>query len=567
MLYKLLFGLSLLTAQACWAVDTYNPLNNQLTMSTVLVGIDKYTDVVVTVGSVISINSNDTSIIEDTYNFSNNHLVIPSVKVGDTFYKNVVITIDKVISVGGKLPTITWVQTANSIATTYESIGAYRSRNGFGAFDFFGRGYKSFFFASGGEFNTPRATTDQGFLFYSINSGNEIFQETSPLSSNYIAGFVTNYLQGNFGNGADGLVFIDQGRESRTNSNSQFENSYLWKLEKNGEKWDVKEFAQDLGKQFWHSSNNPIDINDDGVLDFSVSNLSASSSTKQNRHILFLSNKSSFDYIDLTLNLCKEKDDTVFDSGSSALIKLASGSIASVSFPYLASQYAKSNKASIIKLNKDGKTVSNVQCLDVRYTPLTSEMKDNEGYNSIHVLDLNGDGLDDFIALAESVGGGDTDKFKRIIAFIQNKDDTFTNANITLDLPFTYSLPNFSNAQFSDSVSNEIFVGDINGDGVNDIFFNTQMISQQALERDGIRGGLLNLNGKLVTKNIPISNIKFNNETKPYSGYHYIIPTELNGDGIIDFLLVGQDYSNTYKAPSNVYGMFYRISALISKSN
>jgi len=550
-----------------WAVDMYNASTNQLSIPKVNVGIDTYTDVVITVGSVVAINGADTGTSDDTYNATNNQLSIPSVSAGGVVYKNVVVTVDKVLAVGGKLPTITWVQTANSVPATIESIGMYRSRNGFGAFDFFGKGYKSFFFSSGGEFNTPRSPTDAGFLFYSIDSNNRIFTENSPLSSNYIAGFVTNYLQGNFGGKGDSLIFIDQGRESKTIANSQFENSYLWRLDRNGTQWDVTEFAKDLGKQFWHSSNNPLDINGDGILDFVVSNLTASGSSTKNRHLLFLSNKNSFDYVDLTSSLCKESTDTLYDSGSSALIKLASGSIATISFPYLASQYAKSNKGSVIKLSNDGKSVLGVQCLDVRYTPLTSEMADTEGYNSIHVLDLNGDGLDDFIALAESVAGGNADKYKRMIAFIQNKDDTFSNANSQIGLPFTYSLPNASTAQFSDSVSNEIFVADINGDGTKDIFFNTQVISEQAIENYGIRGGFLNLNGKLVSKTIPLSNIRFNSESKPYSGYHYILPTELNGDGIMDFLLVGQDYASSYKSSANINGMYFRVSALLSQKN
>jgi hypothetical protein len=154
-----------------------------------------------------------------------------------------------------------------------------------------------------------------------------------------------------------------------------------------------------------------------------------------------------------------------------------------------------------------------------------------------------------------------------MLAFTQNKDETFSNANLQLGLPFTYSLPNGSTAQFSDSVSNEIFVGDINGDGIKDIFFNTQVISGQAVESYGIRGGFLNLNGKLVPKTIPLSNIKFNGESKPYSGYHYILPTELNGDGIMDFLLIGQDYANSYKTVANINGMYFRVSALLSQKN
>ena len=141
---KILIFIFFYNFSLAWAVDTYNATNNQLSIPKVNVGINTYTDVVITVGSIVSINGADTGTNDDTYNTANNQLSIPLVSADGVVYKNAVITVEKVIAIGNKLPTITWVQTSNSIPTTLESIGLYRSRNGFGAFDFFGKGYKSF---------------------------------------------------------------------------------------------------------------------------------------------------------------------------------------------------------------------------------------------------------------------------------------------------------------------------------------------------------------------------------------------------------------------------------------
>ena len=220
----------------------------------------------------------------------------------------------------------------------------------------------------------------------------------------------------------------------------------------------------------------------------------------------------------------------------------------------------------VATLTSDGKSVTSTQFIPVRGTQLTSDLTSSEGYNSIHVFDINGDGLDDFIGIAESSVGG-LDNLKRVIVFTQNKDGTFKNANVDLGLPFTYSLPNNSNKPFSDTVSNEFLVIDIDGDGIQDLFFNTQMISQQSVDSYGIRGGLKNANGKFSQYSIPNAKIKFNNEKKPSSGYHYILPTEINGDGIIDFVLVGEDYDKSYISSSNIYGQFFKVSFLLSQKN
>jgi hypothetical protein len=104
MVKKLLIGLSLLTAQACWAADTYNPNNNQLTIPSVEVSGTTYKDVLITVGRVVSVQGGAPKASIDSYNATLNQLNVPSVTVNGVNYSNVVITVGEIISVGGLAP-------------------------------------------------------------------------------------------------------------------------------------------------------------------------------------------------------------------------------------------------------------------------------------------------------------------------------------------------------------------------------------------------------------------------------------------------------------------------------
>jgi len=459
-------------------------------------------------------------------------------------------------------PQIFWRETNNILTVDYSSIGNYRSRNGYSTFNFFDQGYKSFFFPTGGEFNTPRSQNDNDFLIFSVDSNNNIIQEKNPFETKYVAGFVTNFIKGDFGGSDESLIFIDQGRENVATNISDFEKSYLWRIDKKNKNWQVTEFGQELGKNFWHSSNNPIDINGDAILDFAASNLLSDSNN--NKLVLFLSNKivGKPNSIDLTKYICLNKDEFVFNSGSSALIKLANNRTGVISMPYTATPpWSAADKGSIITLNSDGSKVDKVQCIDVRNTSLTFGMYYNEGYNAIHVLDINGDGLDDFIALAEGGGGASQ---RRLIAFIQQSNGDFTNANAVLNLPFTYKLPNVATAPFKDWVSNEFFVSNLNGDGAPDLFMHTQLIDRNSILQYGLRGGLIFENGVYKNYSIPNTNIIWNSQFHS-DNYQYIIPIEMNNDGITDFLMIGVFGDPKLITIKNPYGLYFGVSFLLSE--
>ena len=464
---------------------------------------------------------------------------------------------------------LVWEQTTNSVRITSEQLGYFIGRGGFGAFDLYGYRLKSFMMPSGREFWIPRLSSDEDFLTFSFNDKNEIFIDQNPIRPKYVAGVVTNILSGNFGVGSYSLIMIDQGRETKTWPNPPNEYSYLWRLDKINGEWRLSEFAKELGKQFWHSSSNPLDINGDGILDFSVANLASgdlsSVSNPKLRTVLFVSNgKGDFDPIDHSRHLCRDSGDTLISYGASALIKLANGGFASIGVPYLANQWEKARYGTLLYLDSTGQKVTSTKCFDVRSTTLTADIKDSEGYNSVKVADINGDGLDDFIILAEGLGGQKPEAFKRVLIFIQNMDSSFRVANEELEIPFTYTLPNSDPDKWRDWTGNEFIVTDINGDKLPDLFMFTQLIKHDSIIKYGLRGGVLSGGGRLQNHAIPSTRIVWNKEQAAYS-YRYIYPADINGDGIVDFILIGAFYDSALVSPTNEFGAYFRVSALLSR--
>ena len=96
-----------------YAVDTYT--NGQLSIPSVQVGPNTYTNVVVTLGTIVSIGTGTPNGFIDTYNLTTGQLSIPSVIVGSTTYSNVVITIGSVVTTGAFYNTI---QNNSSAATS-----------------------------------------------------------------------------------------------------------------------------------------------------------------------------------------------------------------------------------------------------------------------------------------------------------------------------------------------------------------------------------------------------------------------------------------------------------------
>ena len=84
------------------ATDTYNPANRQLAIPLVKIGAASFTNVVVTIGSIVSPPSGASPLGDaDTYNPANNQITVSSVKVGSTTYYNAVAVVSGLIAIGG----------------------------------------------------------------------------------------------------------------------------------------------------------------------------------------------------------------------------------------------------------------------------------------------------------------------------------------------------------------------------------------------------------------------------------------------------------------------------------
>jgi hypothetical protein len=100
MLKKILMVILFWGINFAQAMDSYNPLNKELTIPSVMVGNTVYNNVVVTVDNVIGFVSNTNNTNIDVYTSVNQQLFIPAVSVGNTIYNNVSVSISTVLQVG-----------------------------------------------------------------------------------------------------------------------------------------------------------------------------------------------------------------------------------------------------------------------------------------------------------------------------------------------------------------------------------------------------------------------------------------------------------------------------------
>lgn len=91
--------LTLLSANL-FAYDTYDSLTGELRIPLVSVGSVVYSDVVITIGSIVSIEENDFLDPFDVFDTVNEQLRIPRVFVGDDEHRNVIVTIGSLVSIG-----------------------------------------------------------------------------------------------------------------------------------------------------------------------------------------------------------------------------------------------------------------------------------------------------------------------------------------------------------------------------------------------------------------------------------------------------------------------------------
>jgi hypothetical protein len=88
MIKKFLIALLLLSSAACNAADTYDATTSKLLISQVLVNNTLYKNVVVELGTIVSLAGGEIKTNYSEYNSSTQILSVPVVKVGDLFYTN-----------------------------------------------------------------------------------------------------------------------------------------------------------------------------------------------------------------------------------------------------------------------------------------------------------------------------------------------------------------------------------------------------------------------------------------------------------------------------------------------
>jgi uncharacterized repeat protein (TIGR03803 family) len=121
--------LLLICAGSGYAADIFNLSNRQLTMPQVVIGGATYTNMVVTVGNIVTPPSGATAHgSEDSYDPQTNLLTIQTVIVGPTTYHNAVVTVAGLVSCSGVTGADSYngaelsISTVQVGATTYEGV-------------------------------------------------------------------------------------------------------------------------------------------------------------------------------------------------------------------------------------------------------------------------------------------------------------------------------------------------------------------------------------------------------------------------------------------------------------
>jgi hypothetical protein len=100
-----------------FALDSFDPVKNELSIPKVQVGSTFYKDVKIRVGVVVSLDSVKATEIFDVYDAVKNQLLIPEVTVGKMTYINVVITVGEILEVGGIIDDAA-ISNSSSVAVT-----------------------------------------------------------------------------------------------------------------------------------------------------------------------------------------------------------------------------------------------------------------------------------------------------------------------------------------------------------------------------------------------------------------------------------------------------------------
>jgi hypothetical protein len=114
-----------------YGADSFNPVNQQLTIPALVIGNASYSNVVVTPKVILSIHGGAASGSVDSYAPALNELTIPTVNVGDKTYTNVLITVASLISIGGANWVDAYYPANNQLRVAAVQVGSANYNNAF----------------------------------------------------------------------------------------------------------------------------------------------------------------------------------------------------------------------------------------------------------------------------------------------------------------------------------------------------------------------------------------------------------------------------------------------------
>ena len=336
------------------------------------------------------------------------------------------------------------------------------------------------------------------------------------------------------GDGRPDLFFVDHGRETVLGPSGfpgGLNHFYLSQLDGSWARATVP-----LGRSFWHASMNTADIDGDDDQDLVVATLS---SYDGGRLISVLSNERG-NLSDVSKEVLPSTwlesrgDGSNIAPGTAGFIDLYNDGIPDIlTLPYTNEypQWMNGSQGAILVNNGMGQFTREIR-FDARPQSFPSQV----GFPHFVVGDFDGNGFEDFIAVAEYASGGNQNGM-HVVAMYQQLDGTLIDK--TLDAFGAYFLVHPTKAD-KDHPSAKIAAYDVNRDGFLDVIWPHQRMvgpkfNDDILINDGTGRFKFASGGEALFSAVEVTGLG-NGEYRP-------IYADLNSDGALDILVLSSDWN------------------------
>lgn len=328
-------------------------------------------------------------------------------------------------------------------------------------------GYNDIILANAGQIDTAVTESDVRPLVL-LNRGNGVFYDGTAsvfVNTPDVQGWVNDTLVYDFnGDDKNDILFIDHGREVGTTPYEGFFNT-LYLSSTTGLLNQTTGIEQT--RSFWHGAQNAADVDGDGDLDFAAAALAAEIVD------IFINDGSGRFSNESTSRL----PDYVTQWQTSSGQPIAPGTVAFldangdgfddlITAPYANSfpDFQEATNFHILLNDGQGNFTAGDIVLDAR----AAGLPDYYGYQSVHVGDFDGNGLDDFIAVAEvntGISGADPRLGSYVSYYKQTSEGIFSDVTSQSFSNNFISAVNFSIDPLNNHALNELMLGDVDGDG------------------------------------------------------------------------------------------------------